>query len=126
MTDPITLAIATAIAGKTAESLTEQARQSLAALTRRVREKFRGRPAELATLEAARDDPDSGEHITELARALHEASADDPEFGNEIRTLWDQVHVAAAAQDDGVVNVFSGRAEKVVQLRDVHGDLNIR
>jgi hypothetical protein len=37
MTDPVTLAIATAIAGKTAESLTDQAKDCLTALVRRIR-----------------------------------------------------------------------------------------
>ena len=84
MADPVTMAIATAVAGKAAESLTDQARECLASLVRRIREKFRDRPARQAALEAA-----------------------------------------AAAGDHGVVNVFQGRADKVVQLRDVHGDLSI-
>jgi hypothetical protein len=119
MADPVTMAIATAVAGKAAESLTEQARQCLAALVRRVREKFRDRPAGQAALAAAQDDPGSGALAGELARALDEASAEDPEFGRQIRDLWSQVRAC------DVVNVFHGRADKVVQLRDVHGDLHI-
>ena len=34
-------------------------------------------------------------------------------------------HTQAAASEDGVVNVFNGKAERVIQLRDVRGDLNI-
>lgn len=117
MADPVSLAIATAIAGKTAESLTDQARQSLAALARRIREKFRDRPAASAALAAAAaNDPGA---VGELAHALDEASAQDPEFGSEIRVLWSRI------SDDGVVNIFHGHADKVVQLRDVHGDLHI-
>jgi hypothetical protein len=116
MADPVSLAIATAIARKTAESLTDQARESLAALARRVREKFRDRPAARAALAAAQVDPGA---VPELAHVLDQASAEDPEFGRQIRALWTQVG------QDGVVNVFRGRADQVVQLRDVHGDLHI-
>jgi hypothetical protein len=121
MADPVTLAIATAVAGKAAESLTEQARECLAALARRIREKFRDQPARRAALAAVQDDPGSSELVGELARVLDEAGAEDPEFGRQIRELWGHVRTG----DEGVVNVFHGRADKVIQLRDVHGDLNI-
>jgi len=114
MADPVTMAIATAVAGKTAESLTDQARRGLSALVRRIREKFRDRPADQAALDAAAQDPDA------LARALDEASAEDPEFGRQLRDLWRQLQPGAQ-----VLNVFHGRADKVVQLRDIHGDLHI-
>lgn len=119
MADPITMAIASAVAGKAAESMTDQARQCLAVLVRRIREKFRDRPARQAALEAVPGDPGT------LARALDEASAEDPEFGTQIRELWYQVGMQVAAGDQGTVNVFHGHAGKVVQLRDVHGDLSI-
>jgi hypothetical protein len=121
MADPVTMAIATAVAGKAAESLTDQARECLAALARRIRDKFRDRPAGQAALAAAQDDPGSGAAVGELARALDEAGAEDPEFGRQVRELWTQVR----AGDHGAVNIFHGRADKVVQLRDLHGDLHI-
>lgn len=107
MTDPVTLAIATAVAGKTAESLTDQAKDCLTALVRRIREKFRDLPEKSAP---------------ELATALELACAQDQEFGAQIRALWEQVRAAGAGDN---VNVFSGRADKVVQLRDVHGDVHL-
>jgi hypothetical protein len=125
MADPVTMAIANAVAGKAAESLTGQARECLAALVQRIREKFRDRPAGQAALAAVQHDPGSGALAGQLARVLDEASAEDPEFGRQIRGLWSQVRATAAAGDDGVVNVFHGRADKVVQLRDVHGDLHV-
>ena len=125
MADPITMAIATAVAGKAAESMTDEARRCLAALVRRIRDKLRDRPAGQAALEAAQADPGSGALAGELARALDEAGGEDPEFGTQIRELWRQVGMLAVAGDRGTVNVFHGRADKVVQLRDVYGDLNI-
>jgi hypothetical protein len=124
MADPVTMAIATAIAGKTAESLTDQARECLTALVQRIREKFRDQPAPRAALEAALETAPGDRGPAELARVLEETCAQDPEFGAQIHALWGQVR-AAAAGDHGVVNVFDGRANKVVQLRDIHGDLHI-
>ena len=118
--DPITLAIASAAAGKAAETLTEQGRRAVAEIVRRIKERFQGNPAKLAILEGAKDDDAK---IGELAVLLDEASAADPAFGSQIRALWNQSGVVAA--DGGVVNMFHGEAEKVIQLRDVHGDLNI-
>ena len=113
MADPITMAIATAVAGKAAESMTDEARRCLAALVRRIRDKLRGRPARQAALEAAQADPGSGVLAGELARALGEkAGAEDPEFGTQIRELWRQVGMLAAAGDQGTVNVSHGRAEQ--------------
>lgn len=125
MADPITTAIATAIAGGMAQSLSDQARESLTAVIQRVRDKFGRRPAAKAALDAALDDPGSSARVSELARALAEACEEDPEFGRQIRELWGQSHPSAAAHDDAVVNIFNGQADKVVQLRDVHGDLRI-
>ena len=124
MPDPITIAIATAIAGKTAESLTDQAREAVTEIVHRVRRKFRHRPADLAALDTARANPGSVE-CTALARSLQQVMLEDPRFGTSIRTLWSQAQMEMMARDNDVVNIFRGRADKVVQLRDIHGDLNI-
>ncbi|MBV9451785.1 MAG: hypothetical protein JO345_38445 [Streptosporangiaceae bacterium] len=125
MADPITTAIATAVASGMGQSLTDQAREVMTALVRRIREKFKERPAAETTLAAARDDPGSAERISEFAHALDEASREDPEFSRQIREIWAQIRLSTIAGDDAVVNTFHGRADKVVQLRDVHGDINI-
>lgn len=125
MTDPITVAIATAIAGKAVEIVGEPAKEAVAAITRKVREKFRNRPADQATLVAAEADPQSSERVADLAAALHHAALEDPSFDTDLRELWSQVRVNANAQLDGVVNTFHGQADKVIQMRDVHGGLTI-
>lgn len=114
------VAIASAAAGKAAESLTEQGKQAVAAIVRRIREKFRGRPSELAVLNEATN---NHARIDELAVLLDETSAQDPEFGSHTRALWN--HAGLIVTDGGVVNQFHGEANKVIQLRDVHGDLTI-
>jgi hypothetical protein len=126
VTDTITTAIATAVASQTAQTLTSQATHSLAEVAKRIKKKFRERPADLAILSSAQDDPSSPARILRLAQALHQAALDDPDFGEEIRALWTQSRTeTTSATDDGIVNAFHGRADKVIQLRDIHGDLNI-
>lgn len=125
MTDPMSVAIATAIVGKAVEVAGDQAKEAVAAIARKVRDRFRGRPADEAALTAAAEDPESADRIAALADALRRASIEDPAFGAELRGLWHQVHMDVTADRDGVVNSFQGQANKVVQLRDVHGDLTI-
>lgn len=120
MADPITVAIASAVAGKAAESFSGQTGRALAAIIKRIRDKFQGRPAALATLDAVEEGHGSAAELTAL---LDQASAEDPEFGRQISALWNQA--AVTATDGGVVNFFHGNADKVVQMRDIHGDLTI-
>jgi hypothetical protein len=115
----MTVAIATAMAGKAVEVAGEPVRAAVAELCRRVRERFRGRPADEAALARATDQPEVLEGV--VRRLLD----DDPAFRAELDAIWQQAHANASAADDGVVNVFTGRAEKVVQLRDVQGDLTV-
>jgi hypothetical protein len=124
--DPITTAIATtiatAVAGQAAQALTSQATHALAEIGTRIRQKFHGRPAELAVLTTAQNDPSSQERILVLAEALRQAAHEDPEFGREILALWGQAQTSTTTVSG---NFFHGRANKVVQLHDVHGDLTI-
>lgn len=125
MADPITMAIATAVAGGVAQSLSDQARETVAALVRHIKEKFHASPAAQAALAAAVADPGSAAGVSQLASALDEAAAADHEFGRRIRELWGEIRLAVSARDDATVNAFTGQAEKVVQLRDVQGDISI-
>ncbi|GAA4311269.1 hypothetical protein ACFQY7_28725 [Actinomadura luteofluorescens] len=120
----MTVAVATAMAGKAVEVAGEPVRAAVAELSRRVRERFRGRPADEEALARAVGDP-APDQIAGLAGAVERLMAEDPGFGVELRNLWNQAQTNAAATNDGVVNVLNGRAGRVIQLRDVHGDLNI-
>lgn len=119
MVDPLAMSIAANVASKVADSLTDQAQQAVAEIVRRIREKIRSHPAEVATLEAAvatGDEP----AVAELARKLEQLFAADLRFRDEIRALWD-----SGRSDDGVTNIFHGKADKVIMMRDVNGDLTI-
>lgn len=127
MTDPLTMAIATAIATRSAESLGHEAGPALIALVRRVRERLTGRPAEEAALTAAQEQPEVPGRVEALADALQRVTLEDIGFGRELRALWQQLRVETAAGYGGVgvANSFHGRADKVVQLRDAHADLDL-
>lgn len=121
MADPLTLAIATAVAsaasGKAAEGVTEQARQALSAIIGRLRAKLRGHPADLAMVDGDLPAPST------VAELLDREFAADSGFRDEIRDLW--LQAAPAANDDTASNAFYGQADKVIQLRDVHGDIHM-
>lgn len=119
------MAIAAAVASKSAEKMTEQAQRAIAAIVQRIREKLAARDqtaAGVAILESAIDD--DGSAAEPLARILDREFAADPLFRNEIRALWGQA-TSITANDGGVSNVFTGKASKVTQLGTVHGDLTI-
>ncbi|GAA2136137.1 MULTISPECIES: hypothetical protein [Actinomadura] len=118
----MTVAIATAMAGKAVEVAGEPVRAAVAELSRRVRARFRGRAADEDALARAAEDAGG---IPALEGAVRRLLDEDPALRAELEAIWNQAQTRAEASDDGVVNVFNGRAEKVVQLRDVNGDLNI-
>lgn len=104
--DPLTLAIAGAVAAGLATGAGESTGTALAALTGRIRERFRNRPQALESEEAA-------------AAALEDEFTRDPAFRQECQGLWNQ------AQAGSVANSFTGQAGKVIQARDIHGDITL-
>lgn len=123
MPDPFAVAVTAAIAtaaGKTAESMTVQAQQAVRAIIDRIRHRFRRYPDRIAALDAAVADDATSE---ELSQALEREFVIDPVFREAIKSLW--LQTAPTVADSAVSNVFYGQADKVVQLRDVHGDLDI-
>ncbi len=114
MVDDVTMAMATALAN----SAVEAGQSALAALVRMVRRRFARVPDATDALEAAVAQPGDDARVARLAVILTRLMAEDPAFGDEVRRRW------ASAEGD-VVNRFSGRADKVVQARDIHGGVNM-
>jgi hypothetical protein len=122
MVDPLAVTIATNVATKIADTLTDQAQQAVAAIAQKIREKLRSRPggsSEVATLDSAIATSDAPA-AEELARMLEQLFAADLQFREEIQELWD-----SAGARDNVTNIFHGKADKVIMMRDVNGDLTI-
>jgi hypothetical protein len=122
LSDPLITAIATAVAGSAAQALTEQAARLLAQITDQIRRKLGGNPRALAVLSDQDGADGSPGRVSALAVLLQQAFHDDPAFAGELAALWRDYLSATVSTS---VNAFHGTAGKVVQLRDVYGDLTI-
>jgi hypothetical protein len=110
MPEPILVSIAAALAAKSATSLYDL-----------VKRKFAGRKDLETVLKTADDAPPGSPAVAALAAQLAATEAEDPAFGLELRHLWQQV----SASQGGVVNQISGNVSgKVVQARDIEGDIS--
>ncbi|MFC7326803.1 hypothetical protein [Marinactinospora rubrisoli] len=128
MADPISVAVAAAIAGKVAESLTDAGKRLLAALRQRVQDKLKDDPNGLLALLAATQDPENPDRHVELAEIVEAAEAADPAFRTEVRELWDQVR-AETTGSGPVRNTIRGDVRDgstVVQAGHINGDINLR
>lgn len=116
MPDPVMIAIASAVAGKTTEALTAGAKNALGKLAELIRRRFAGDNAAREALEGAQ--------VDSLAAHLERLAAQDPEFARELRALWDQAGTQLHADHGGVINEVSGDVGgNVVQARDVTGGI---
>ncbi|MEU0534808.1 hypothetical protein [Amycolatopsis tolypomycina] len=111
MPEPILVSIAAALAAKGATGLYEL-----------VKRKFAKDTEAIALLEAATAAPEEGRPIAALAERLAEAEAEDGEFAEALREEWRQVSLSHGSVYNQVTGNVTG---KVVQLRDVHGDINL-
>ncbi|MGN9912410.1 hypothetical protein ACTMTJ_33230 [Phytohabitans sp. LJ34] len=125
MIDPMMLAVATALATKAAEGLSEAGRAAFGALVQRVRSRLAAEPGGTGTLESAESHPGDERLVERLAAALSVAADRDPTFAADLARLWSAVRDAAVvAAHDGVVNQQSGSVGgHVVQARDVSGGI---
>lgn len=110
MPEPILVSIAAALATKSATSLYDL-----------VKRRFAGRKEAEAVLDAADDAPPDSPEVAALATHLATVEASDPAFREKLRHTWEQV----SASQGGVVNRITGEVSgKVVQARDIEGDLS--
>ncbi|WP_173070723.1 hypothetical protein [Phytohabitans houttuyneae] len=119
------IAVATTLAAKTAEGLSEAGRSAMGKLIQRVRGRLAADPDGAAALESARRQPEERQRMERLAAALSEVAARDPLVAADVARLCAAVRDGGvAAADGGVVNQVSGSVgESVVQARDVSGGI---
>lgn len=103
MPDPIMMAIAGAVAGKTAEVAFKGGRKAYDALVALVKRRFAKEPSAQAALEAAEADPEA--NTERLATALELVAASDPEFDSRLRQAGEPL---ISAGPGSIVNVVSG------------------
>jgi hypothetical protein len=112
--DQLAVAVVTTLAAKGAEAAFAAGKNAIAGL---LRGRLRRRGRDVEVLRAAIERPDDPGSRAALVEVLVRAMADDPELAARLR--------AAVALDGAVVNQFSGTSAKVVQARDIHGDLSL-
>lgn len=106
MPEPVLISLAAALAAR-----------SVVGLYKLVKDKFSGDPEAVAVLEAAEGAAEDSPEVRALATRLAAAEEEDRDFAEHLRREWDQA--------GGVVNTVSGTVSgKVVQARDVHGDIS--
>lgn len=122
--DQLVLAVATALATKGAEAFGAGAREAIGSLFRLVRERFGTGTRESVVLDGAVEHPEEQWRHTALASALAEVMARDPQFATALTDEWRRLAGSGVIAGQGqVINHFSGTAGKVVQARDVRGDI---
>jgi hypothetical protein len=124
MPDEFAILVATALATKGAEAAIAGTRSAVGALARLVRRRGdRGRTA--TALDRAIAAPGDRQRTADLAEAIAAAMAADPRFAAQVRARWEAVAADEPAGRGAVVNHVSGTADKVVQARDIHGDVRL-
>ena len=123
MPDELLMTLATTLAMKGAEAAVAGGRDAVAALVRLVRARFGHGTPEAGVLAAAVDQPDDVERQARLASLLAEAMRQDPVFAAALQRAWTAAAAEIQVGNDGVLNQFSGSADKVVQARDIAGGI---
>jgi len=109
MPEPILVAIAAALAAKSAGNLYDL-----------VKKKFAAHKQATAALDAAKGTAPDSPEVHTLADHLATASTTDPDFAAALQATWTQV----SASTGGVVNEVSGTVHgNVVQARDIQGGI---
>jgi hypothetical protein len=125
MPDEIALSIATALVTKGTEAVIAEGRTAIAALVSTIRDRFRRGRHEADILQEAVSHPDDQERRLALAELLSRALAEDPRFAERVLTQWHAAQQELNLDRGAVSNRFDGSAEKVVQARDIHGDITL-
>ncbi|MEQ4305757.1 hypothetical protein ABNF97_30975 [Plantactinospora sp. B6F1] len=124
MQDQLVLAVATALATKGSEALITGGGGALGRLYRLLRDRFRSSGVGTSGLDAATDDPDEVDRV-ELAEKIGRLMAADPDLRTRVEALWRGAAAELAMQSGGVINQFSGVADRVLQARDIGGDASL-
>ncbi|MGI5145374.1 hypothetical protein ACQEVC_03065 [Plantactinospora sp. CA-294935] len=123
MQDQLVLAVATALAAKGGEALIVGGGSALGRLYRLLRDRFRHNGTDVAVPDDAIVDRYLVDRAV-LAEKLGQLMAADPDLRAEVESLWRAAGPELAADSGGVVNQFSGTATRVVQARDIRGNVS--
>ena len=125
MSDELATSIAIVLATKGAEALAAGSRDAVAALYRAVSHRVRRRREDAAVLEAAVTLPEQSSRQRELATLLSRTMAEDPAFAEVMIARWRAAQGEVSVSQGGVLTQFNGQAERVVQARDISGNVTL-
>lgn len=115
MPEPFVVAVAAALAGKSAGSLYDL-----------VRRKFADRRAAREALAAATGAAPESAEVADLAEHLERAALDDPSFATALHKHYTQVVVTREAHDGSVINEVSGVVTgNVIQAQRIEGGITL-
>lgn len=125
MVDPVTTAVAAALATKAVNELTEAGKVAFTGLVRLVRRKLAAN-MQADALRGAEADPASEARRVVLAEALASAMANDRHFSEQLVRLWRRVDEdRGGGRRSSVVNTVSGDVGgNLVQVRDIRGNVS--
>lgn len=121
----ILLAIATTLATKGAEAVAAGGKNAIAGLIGIIRRRLATSGGRATALDRAVTHPADREARMMLITDLAEMMATDRQFAAQVLAQWRAVCAEEAAERGLVVNHVSGTAHKVLQARDVHGDISL-
>ena len=123
MFEDLVPAIASALSAQGSELIIAGSKSALKSVFDVVRARFGCGTPEAESLDAALRHPNDAERIDEFAKVLARVMAEDPAFARRTVSAWQTTVATSSAEDAGLVNNFSGRAEQVVQARTIRGGI---
>ena len=124
MADELVMAVATALATGGADAVVAEGRTALGTLLRKIRDRIGTGTPEAAILDAAVAEPGTRQQA-QLGELLARLMTDDPHFAAYVRSYHNQTTREPTADREAVVNYFHGSADKVLQARDIHGNVSL-
>ncbi len=123
--DDLAALVASTLITKGSEALVSGTTGAVRALAALVRKRFSSDVARGEVLRDAIAYPEDAARRVRLVDALADVMQRDPAFAQQLRSRWQSASVELAADHGAVVNQFTGQADKIVQARDIHGDLSL-
>ena len=113
MPEPILISIAAAVAAKGAAGIYDL-----------VKRKFAKDATSTKALKSAIAAPDDPQSVTALAERLQHAEANDQEFAEALLSEWHKLPAPSTAGANIYNKIVGDVTGKVVQARDVHGNIS--
>jgi hypothetical protein len=116
-------AVIGALISKGAEVAVDGGKSAIGALYRFLRQRLVRNKEARRALEVAIREPDNLEMRANLIDVIEAEAAVDQSFAIDLERYWRAASVEVSAEGGSVINQFHGSARKVIQARDIGGDV---